>query len=373
MPKPRSGVLFELGGQWIARINGRRCFYRHWTEPGTGITNRRSLGTDDLNVAKKKLAEIVVRGAPKGVGSFLSAVLLDYFEQHTDNLPSKKQSRNAGRVVLACWGETIRVSQITEAKQKEFAQWCLTRGFALSYVSRNISVVKAALSHAGITPAAPIISAESKMSSRWGVASKAADRAHIPTDAELATFFRCPMPESLRRWAVIALLTAARPTAAQELRPEARQRATGLINLNPQGRAQNRKFRASVRAPRVLNVFLGRWEKDGLNGGTYCRYTTIEGVKTALQRVLAANPSLPPFSTYSFRHKAASVLRLARVPEDQIAGQLGHRRRDLRMTAGYGEFDPDYLKDAARALDAWALRLRGMTERVQPQKVRRAA
>lgn len=94
---------------------------------------------------------------------------------------------------------------------------------------------------------------------------------------------------------------------------------------------------------------------DGFNAN-FCGYTTIDGVKSALQRVLAKNPELPPLSTYSFRHKAATVLRAARVPEDQIALQLGHRRRDLRMTAGYGEFDPDYLKDAARALDAWALK-----------------
>lgn len=360
MPKPRSGAVFELGGQWIARISGRRSWYRHWTEPGTGITNRRSLGTDDLNAAKRKLAEIVVRGSPKNVSSLLSAILLDYFERHTDGLASKKQSRNAGRIVLACWGNSVRVSQITEAKQKEFAQWCVKRNFALSYAARNLGVVKAALNHAGCAAPFRILCAESKMRERWGFATRPAGRAHIPTDAELCAFFRADMPESLRRWAIVALMTAARPTAAQELATQARHRATCLLNLNPPGRAQNRKYRALVRTPRALRVFLDKWEKDGLHDGTYCQYATIEGVKSALQRILAANPGLPPLSTYSFRHKAASVLRLARVPEDQIALQLGHRRRDFRMTAGYGEFDPDYLKDAARALDAWALRIRRM-------------
>lgn len=369
MPKPRSGAVFELGGQWIARVNGRPNWYRHWTDPGTGITNRRSLGTDDLNDAKRKLAEIVVKGSSKNGGSLLAAVLLDYFERHTDRLPSKKQSRNAGRIVLACWGNAIKVNQLTEAKQKEFAQWCLSRGFTMSYAARNLTVVKAALSRAGISLPFKIISSESILRQRWSMPAIASTRrAHIPTDAELAMFFRSDMPESLRRWAVIALMTAARPTAAQELRPDARSKATGLLNLNPQGRAQNRKYRALVRCPRVLNVFLNRMD-DGFNAN-FCGYTTIEGVKSALQRVLAKNPELPPLSTYSFRHKAATVLRAARVPEDQIALQLGHRRRDLRMTAGYGEFDPDYLKDASRALDKWALKVRRMV--MNPHRTRTA-
>jgi len=45
--------------------------------------------------------------------------------------------------MLACWGDTVRVGAITEAKQKEFAQNSIAKGNSLSYVSRNLSVLAA--------------------------------------------------------------------------------------------------------------------------------------------------------------------------------------------------------------------------------------
>ena len=72
---------------------------------------------------------------------------------------------------------------------------------------------------------------------------------------------------------------------------------------------------------------------------------------------------LPHMVAYSIRHKMTSVLRRSRVSEDQIAVQLGHRRPNLRTTGGYGEFDPDYLSDAAAAIEAFFVRLQTFTKR----------
>src|SRR5690242_15672314 len=105
MPRSRKAPLFEIGGQWIAREPGSPFLHRYWTEPGSGRTRRESLRTDDLEAAKTALAEIIVKGSPKTNNAPLSAVLLDYFEQRTDKLPSAKPARAAGRSMLACWGE----------------------------------------------------------------------------------------------------------------------------------------------------------------------------------------------------------------------------------------------------------------------------
>jgi hypothetical protein len=67
-------------------------------------------------------------------------------------------------------------------------------------------------------------------------------------------------------------------------------------------------------------------------------------------------------STYSFRHKVATILRQARVSEDEIALWMGHRRPHLRMTFEYGEWDPGYLANAQAAIDAWFRRVGAMTE-----------
>jgi hypothetical protein len=60
---------------------------------------------------------------------------------------------------------------------------------------------------------------------------------------------------------------------------------------------------------------------------------------------------MPQLSTYSFPHKAATILRRAHMPEDQIAVKLGHRRSWLRTTAGYGEWHPACMREAVVALE----------------------
>jgi len=373
MPRPRARPLFELAGQWIAKEHGSANLYRFWHDAGAARTRRESLGTADLEKAKRKLAEIVVNGAPKTIDTPLATVLLAYFTERTDKLPSAKVSRQAGRIMLRAWGDTIRTGQINEAKQREFAEWSINQGHSLSYVSRNLTVLAAALSHAKID--VDVIYNENTMRAKWGLASSAKRMVFIPTDDELARFLSADsFPDNMFRWCVISLLTACRPEAAIDLAPAQRQRDAGLIDLNPPGRVQNKKYRPTLRAPRALAQWFDKWEREAdrvraIGAGVpmeerYCGYASVESVKSAIERIRAQpDVNLPRLSSYSFRHKMTTVLRLARIPEDEIAMQIGHRRRDVRTTAGYGEWSPDYLARSAEALDAWFLRLAHNTER----------
>ena len=65
-------------------------------------------------------------------------------------------------------------------------------------------------------------------------------------------------------------------------------------------------------------------------------------------------------SVYSIRHKVTTVLRASGVPGEQIDRQLGHVGGGARTTHGYGEFSPDFQKEAAAAIDAWIRRLRAL-------------
>lgn len=145
MPRPRTAPIFELGGYWIGREKGKRAFYAYWHDAGTGHSRRRSLGCTNLEDAKKKLAEIVVKGDTKSPDALVSAVLLAYFEARTDKLPSKPQSRSAGRTLLKAWGNNIRIRELTDDKQQEFVQWCVSQGFGLAYAGRVLTVLKSAL------------------------------------------------------------------------------------------------------------------------------------------------------------------------------------------------------------------------------------
>ena len=80
--------------------------------------------------------------------------------------------------------------------------------------------------------------------------------------------------------------------------------------------------------------------------------TLTAGVKSVLQALrLREDVNLPLTSIYSFRHKVTTVLHQASVSEDQVNQMLGHRRATLRTTGGYGEWNPDYPKGAAVAID----------------------
>ncbi len=62
MSRPRKNALFELGEQWIGAISGSAALYRFWYDERTGRTSRASLGTEDIEEAKLKLATIVLKG-----------------------------------------------------------------------------------------------------------------------------------------------------------------------------------------------------------------------------------------------------------------------------------------------------------------------
>lgn len=104
MPRPRTNVLFELNGQWIGTVTGTQALYRFWDDAGIERTNRQSLGTTDLEEAKLKLAEIIVKGPEQSPGSMLPIILEKYFTEKTDKKPSAGVSRSAGRMMLVSGG-----------------------------------------------------------------------------------------------------------------------------------------------------------------------------------------------------------------------------------------------------------------------------
>ena len=122
---------------------------------------------------------------PKTVDALLPEVLLKYFEERTDKLPSGKVARGHGRKVLAFLGNAVRVKVLTEAKQKEFVEHCLAQGHKLAYAARIMSTVSAALLHSKLVKP-EIIASEAKMIDKWQLASVEPDKGYIPTDKECA-------------------------------------------------------------------------------------------------------------------------------------------------------------------------------------------
>lgn len=383
MPRPRQKALFELDGQWIGREVGKPFLYRYWHDAATGHSRRASLGTADIGEAKRRLAEIVVKGAPKNDDSALSIVLENYFTERTDHLPSAKPARHAGRLALKCWGALVTVGGVTEEKNKKFVRDGLKAGHAISYIARNLGVVAAAITHAKLP--CRLVYTEGAILAKWPeFKPKPARQIFEPTDEQLAKLLKAQMPKNLRRWLLMAMATGGRPEALLDLAPAARQRELGLIDLNPEGRRQNKKYRPTIREIPSLTRLLNQWEREDeaerkkrkRMPANYCRYASTDSLDTALHR-LREDVDLPQFSAYSLRHRVASVLRAGKVPGDQISFWMGHRRvsvrSEARTTRGYGQFDADYLTEAAEIMEAWVARILAMAQVKAVKKLRRAA
>lgn len=187
--------------------------------------------------------------SPKSENSYLSAVLAAYFADITDKKASAAAARYAGRHILSCWGETARVSDVTEQSQRRFWEWSKNLGHSPAYTSRNASVLSAALRH-GMKGAVPPVSTCGKTIAVHQGVSEPQPREWIPSDDELARFLdslQTERSEHVFRYVLLALNTAARPEAILDLDPSQIHFDRGLIDLNPAGRPQNKKYRPVVR------------------------------------------------------------------------------------------------------------------------------
>ena len=96
--------LFEIGGHWVAHVQGRRNLYRFWYDQRAGEIRRRSLETADVEEAKRLVAELALRTSSLPVSepqdTLLVAVLNHYFTTHSDSLSSAHVARRAGALVL---------------------------------------------------------------------------------------------------------------------------------------------------------------------------------------------------------------------------------------------------------------------------------
>jgi hypothetical protein len=333
MPRARARELFRLGNDhWIAEEPGRPGLYHFWNDPRTGRTRRQSLGTENIEEAKVKLATVVYQGIPPADRTLVVALLERYFAERTDFLPSKDPARHAGRLFLECWGERIRFSNLGDQMVKEFIDWSVERGHSMPYVARNLSVLAAAVAHGGLKLNAPMKAGA--ILDKWpDLKEKPRRKLFEPTDDELARLLAGAMPENLRRWLLNSMATLGRPTAVLQLRPSQRDRHLGLIKLSVEGVRQNKKFRPTVREPEIMTKWLNQWEKntDGvpmLPNQQYAQYKNRSSIHTVLARACGSSEAgLPSMALYSIRHRGTTVLRAAKVPKEQIDYQLGHVQR----------------------------------------------
>ena len=389
--RTRKRDRFELDGQWLAREPGRANWYRCWLDSVAGRVRRRTLGTPDFGEAQKRLATLILAEVPKtpdAPGTVLMASLLaNYMDNHGRHVRAFAAARRACELCLgylknATGSNTPTVADFSLPRQYAFMKWLrLEHSVSAKTISTYLSTIKAAAVFAAkpriVTDArgqeregqmivAPIyIEASEAVVCKVTGAPPSKPRDFMPTDAQLGAFIDAIDQEHVFRYVVIALNTWARPEAITQS-DFSRQANfdTGLLNLNPPGRVQNRKFRPTIKITDNLRGWLLHWR---LPRPILFHGEPVAEISPKTFKKFAIKAGVPEMVRYSLRHfmntRAMRVPRHIRPDREERAVWMGHPDTNHSQTQHYERFDPDYLKACAAATDAIMIELNQLTSR----------
>lgn len=372
------------GGVWYA------CRY----DAKQRVVRRRSLRTSDFEQAKQKLVELAglapaaSEDAPGPRDVMTIAVLDAYLKGHATSIDSEAYASRAIKLateyLIQRRDVAAPVAYWTPSRQIEFARYLhQTYSHKASTIERTFNVIRSAfLDATKVKMRADLFGHEIEgalMSHAPPIGMKQAEVARelkladddeplfVPTLDEMAHFIDTLETRHLRRWIVIALSTWARPEAVTDFDPGAQwDRRTGLVSLNPKGRAQTKKRRARILCCRTLAACLDAWRDEDTRPDPARRYTVpdpwmplfykgekVGTVKQAIRRAAAAAglPGITQKTTRTFM--ATMVMKLCdNVHRDTRSIWLGHVvPTGSRTTDHYEVIDADYLKKPALATD----------------------
>jgi integrase len=185
------------------------------------------------------------------------------------------------------------------------------------------------------------------------------DLSHVPpmgrplSMTEMAALFAAPKPLYLEIFLMIMANTLCRTGAALELGPSQVEFDYGLVHLNPKGRRQTKKRRPTVPLTKTLRRTLEHLSDERY---VFRKGAPVTNIHVAWRKLVrdAGFEAGSRVTPYSIRHSMARALRARRVSMEQLSIFMGHRPADTSpMTIRYAPYDPDFLSDAASAIDSY--------------------
>ncbi len=365
MPNPRKQREGSIGGYWLTCRPNSPVWCRTWFDPATRQTCRASLGTEDLEHAKLKLAEWVVLHAKRERQETRDVLLADvfvrYMHQHgKDTRGSGVQRRNLF-LILDVLPEGVTVAEFTMERQAEAVRALRAKRYGAATIKRAMGIAKAAVNHAWK-------SGELDRAIPFASLPDGPNRERVLSVAELARLWDAEMPEHVRMYLVLLLGTAGRPEAVLELTRFQCDPDRGTINLNPPGRPQTKKRRPIL----PMADFLRPWIEAAPAGPLVAfRGRPVRYLSHAFQNLRDDAGFGRDVTAYTIRHTVATEMRARGVPELEIAGFLGHDMPNVRTTGRYTHVAPDHLAKARAALEDLANDIaRAATRAMVPDNMR---
>ena len=244
------------------------------------------------------------------------------------------------------------VSDVSVDRKEDFVRNLQKNGLSNGYISRILSVGKAALNRAyrrqEIRNVPYIVTVKSPP-----------PRDRVLTPEETATLFNAIESEHVFMFCLTAFNTLACPVAILELTQFQIRMDDWLIELNPRGREQTKKYRSAVPITRTFFPWLQQLDTEHVVSYKGRRVNSIKTAWRALTDRAGLGRDVIP---KTLRHTMATELRKRGVPEWEVSGILGHRYGS-RTTKIYAKYAPDYLGKAVKAIDDYFELLAGKVER----------
>ncbi len=276
----------------------------------------------------------------------LETVLVRYYENHARFLRSAETARNALRLWSDHFPEAM-VSELNLDTQDRFIRALRKRGCSDAYIQRVVTTGKAALNRAYKNNEISTVPHIRNIRSGHR-------RERVLSLEEVAAIFNVIDSDHLFMYCMLAFNTLARPEAILELRRFQVDTDDRRIRLNPPGRQQTKKYRPIVP---ITNTLLP-WLKRGR-----CEYFVhwhgkpVSSIKTGWRKLRKKADLSDDVIPYTIRHTMATELRKRGVPPWEVSGMLGHRASEYKTTEIYAHYAPDYLGEAAKAIDSYFIEL----------------
>ncbi|MEI6558515.1 MAG: site-specific integrase [Rhodospirillaceae bacterium] len=343
MPKRNPGARLE----WR---EDRQTWEIIWFE--RGARRRKSCATTDRRIADRLLAEHLTPPAPTGPCDpnirRLDDVLMRYASERGPHVKGKETLGYCLKALQPFWGNRV-VQDVKEGSCREYFEARSKGGVGPSKVARELGVLSAAIRHdwknGRLTNIAPIWKpSEPEPKERWLTRQ---DVAKLLRAARSNEYTR----HHLSLFILLGLYTAGRKEAILSLRWPQVDFERRLIDLNPAGRERTNKGRAVVPVSARLMTFLRYSRKRGCDTGFVVSYNghPISNIKKAFAHA-CERAGLKDVTPHTLRHTSATWMASAGVPMELIARYLGHSNSRTTERV-YAKFAPEYLAQAARALD----------------------
>ncbi|WP_440870750.1 tyrosine-type recombinase/integrase [Xanthomonas sacchari] len=156
------------------------------------------------------------------------------------------------------------------------------------------------------------------------------------------------MADHIWAYFLVRLCTGCRGDAALDLQVFQIDRGAGLVRLNPPGRQQTKKYRPVVPLLPALASYLDQAKPSAYV--VHWHQRPVASIKTTWRKLRRAALLPAWFVPKTIRHTVATWLRQRGVPAWEVSGLLGHHAGGT--TDAYAKFDPTYLGEARKALQA---------------------